>query len=332
MIRFFKSSYLPQYVSLFILAVLLWMPAFLIPFNGTGSEKSLASPLWPALTDLVGNHDLILALINFSIVFAGAILANHILEINDLIPRNSLIASFFFILLLSQFDFSPFNPGYIVVFVLLVMLVFILGIYKIPEPYVEVFNSGLLIGIASFFYFPSILLLVFVWIIFVIYRLYNWREWIILPIGTINCYILFWVYYFLSDKLEEALLDYSTVFSHDLFPENWFAFSVIGMIVQIVILMLFFWSLLKILVSYRDKVLIVRKRITALIWFLMTMMASFLISGSGYFTHSILILAAMSLLISIGISYVKKFFWPDIFITLLTLIILVKKYMVFLNL
>jgi len=329
MIRFFKNSYLPQHITLFMLAVLLWIPAFLSPTNHLIFEKSYTSPLFPAFMEMLGKKHLLVTLFNFAVVFSGAILANYILEKNDLIPRNSLLAAFFFILLLSQVDFSIHNPGYIVVFILLTMLLYILGIYKIPEPYIQVFNSGLLISIASFFYFPSAVFLLFVWIIFVTYRLYYWREWVILPIGAITLFILIWTYYFLSDQMKEALEGYSAFLNFKMTFGPTPDLSVSKIIVYMIIILLFLWSLLKILRHYGDKILIVRKRVTVLIWFFLLMFISLLLSGFDLLTHQVLFMASMSLLICIGISYAKKLIWLDIFTGGLTILILVEKYLIF---
>jgi hypothetical protein len=239
------------------------------------------------------------------------------------------VAAFFFILLLSQVNFSLLNPGYIVAFILLVMLFFILGIYKIPEPYNQVFNSGLLIAIASFFYFPSIAFLLFIWIVFLVYRIYYWREWIILPVGVITLFILLWTAYFMFDKLEETFMEYSPFFSFKLLSDSWPALSVREMVVYALISFLVLWTLKNILTHYSDKILIVRKRITSLFWFFLMLFISLFFTGFDFTTHQVLFMMAISLLISAGISYTKKFFWLDIFITGLTILILVEKYLIF---
>lgn len=330
-ILFFKNSYLPQYIALFLLAALLWTPSLLTSSNEPELTANLISPLFPVFIKLLGNNHLIITLINFVLVFSGAILSNHILEKNDLIPRNSLVAAFFFILLLSQVNFSIVNPGYIVVFILLVMLLFILGIYKIPEPYNQVFNSGLLIAIASFLYFPSIAYLLFIWIVFLVYRIYYWREWIILPVGVVTLYILLWAGYFMFDKLEETIKEYSPFFRFNFLSESWHAFSILEMVVYALISFLFLWTLINILTHYSDKLLIVRKRVISLFWFFVLLFISLFITGFEFLTHQVLFMMAISLLISVGISYAKKFYWLDIFITGLTVLILVEKYLIFVS-
>jgi hypothetical protein len=328
MIRFFKHSFFPQYITLFLLTVLLWIPAFITPAREFDFEKSFTSPLYFTFLAYFSNNHLLMTLFHFLLVFSNAILANYILEKNDLIPRNSLLAAFFFILLLSQIDFSHNNPGYIVTFLLLIMLFYLLGIYKINEPYIQVFNSGLLISIASFIYFPSVIFLLFVWIIFVIYRHYYWREWVILLIGALTLYILIWTYYFLFDQLGEAFYNYSTFFSFNLTFEHWSVFSIPKIIIYIMVILLFLWSLLKILAHYGERILIVRKRVSVLIWFFLMMFISLLFSGFDLLTHQVMIMAGMSLLIGVGVSYARKLIWLEIIISGLTVLILMEKYLI----
>jgi hypothetical protein len=328
-ILFFKNSYLPQYTALFLLAALLWTPSLLNTTSEPPIPSNLISPLFPAFIKLFGNHHFLITLVNFTLVFSGAILSNHILEKNDLVPRNSLVAAFFFILLLSQVQFSPLNPGYIVAFLLLTMLFFILGIYKIPEPYNQVFNSGLLIALASFFYFPSIAFLLYIWIVFLVYRIYYWREWVILPIGVITLFVLFWSAYFMVDELNSVFKEYTRFFTFRLLSEGWPAFSILEVIVYTFISFVFLWSLKNILTRYSDKILIVRKRITSLFWFFLVLLISLFITGFDFTTQEVLFMLAISMLISAGISYTKKIFWLDIFVTALTVLILIEKYLTF---
>ncbi len=88
-IKYFRSSYLPQYILLAIITIILWGYNFLFP-----EIKLFENFLQPAyeLSLLVfATNKWIFAISGIALLFLQAMVLNKILVDNDIVPKNSLI-------------------------------------------------------------------------------------------------------------------------------------------------------------------------------------------------------------------------------------------------
>lgn len=63
------------------------------------------------------------------------------------------------------------------------------------------FDLGMVIAIATIVYFPSVLFLLSLWVALIIFRPFNWREWVAVLIGYLVITFFLAVYYFWNDQL-----------------------------------------------------------------------------------------------------------------------------------
>ena len=109
---------------------------------------------------------------------------NAFVNNNSLLKQSTYFPAFFFILLASCRPslICPYPSMFATLFLILAMRR-LAASYKKEKALSEVFDAGLFIGIASLFYVPVMVFLLFLWIAILIMRSLIWREWVAAVIG-----------------------------------------------------------------------------------------------------------------------------------------------------
>jgi len=325
LIKILRKSYPPQYFFLLLLGVLLWLGTFIKPISVVTNINELLNPGYFFIVSLFGQQALPANIFAFVLIIAGALLFNYTLTKNDLVPKNTLIPSLVYLVLMSH---SPnllyFHPAIISGFLIILVLHYIFQVYTEEQAFPQIFNAGLLLGLSSLFYFPSFYFILFIWITFVLYRLFKWREWLITIFGFITPYILLFTYYFWFDKLNEALLAYSDYFSQLAVLHFTFDYSIINYITTAFIIFLILWSLFLLSTEIQEKVISIRKRYWTVFWLFAIALVTYVFSQSYYKSHQLFILIPASIFIAYAFSYIRKLFWIEIIFGLMTLLIIVN--------
>jgi hypothetical protein len=79
--------------------------------------------------------------------------------------------------------------------------------YRKDSAFSNAFDAGILFSIASLFYFPSIVFIPLLGFGFVLFRPFNWREWVISVIGVLIPYLFVFTYYFWNDLFAGSSID-----------------------------------------------------------------------------------------------------------------------------
>jgi hypothetical protein len=203
LIKFFRSSFIIQYAALFFITVSLWIPAFLHPLP-LPEEGSLVAPVYDLIYRIMPDIPWLPAAIALLLVFAEALILNSIFIYHDLVPKNTLLPSLIFILLMSSGNQSlTLYPVIIAILPLTFFLHTLYEIYEESHNLNKVLGVGLMAAITSMIYAPLVLLLLFTWIAFLVYRSLQWREWLVALIGFALPYVYLGTYYFWMDRLGE---------------------------------------------------------------------------------------------------------------------------------
>ncbi len=325
LINLFKSSYLLQYILLVLLALLIWSGSFIHPFFYEYHGNAFLTPAYNLIMGLFGENKLASVLMAFVLVLSGAFLFNLILSMHDLIPRNTLVPALVYIVLMSHVPgLLTLHPVIFSSIFLLIIQHYLFQVYTVEGAYPQVFNAGLLISIASFFYFPSIYLLLFIWLSFIVFRLYFWREWLIVLFGFLTPYIFLFAYYFWTDKLFDALSAYSSYFEQLSFFSFKFNFLSLNSIISGLIILFSVWSIIWVAGEIQDKIIAVRKRYGSVYWLFFIALLTYFISQEDYLPHQVLILIPVSIFISYRFIQSKKTFWIELVFGILTLLIIIN--------
>ena len=71
---------------------------------------------------------------------------------------------------------------------------------KSPNAIMMMFDIGMLIALGTLIYFPFIVLLVMLWLSLLLYRSFNWREWVSGLIGFLTIFFFIAVFYYWNDN------------------------------------------------------------------------------------------------------------------------------------
>jgi hypothetical protein len=323
LIGFFRKSYFFQYVVLILLTGLLWLGSFIRPELPEAEADQFLMPAYVLLTNLLGSNALLGVIFAFVLVLIEGFLFNYILIKSELVPKNTLIPAVVFIILISHSkSLLHLHPALIATLFLIIILHNLFQVYTEDEAYSKIFNSGFLTAVASFFYFPVFYFIFFIWLCFIVFRLYKWRDWLIPFTGLITPYVFLFTYYLWSDNLFLAVDSYSNYYSAIAFYPLYNEFSLFEWIITGIILLFFTWSFLWLLGEIQEKTISIRKRYWMIFWLLFITLVTYLGSGILARSHLALIALPVCLFISYGFSHIKRKFWFELILAILTLLII----------
>jgi len=322
LIRFYRSSYAVQYVSLVLLGMLLWAGAFWRPYEPLNDINACAGPLYHVVMNFIGGIRTVNLLLAFFLVLFEAVLLNLILINNDLVPRNNLLPTLLFILLMSSTPgMLMLHPALFANLFFLITLQMAFKLYSETESYPRVFNTGMMLALGSMFYLPSAIFLLFVWMTFLVYRLFSWREWLIILIGFLLPYIYLLSFYFFFDRITEYTTGLALLMDNFVvLPE----FGRIGAIHYVCWGFILFFMVpagLKMMAEINEKVVATRKRFWAVIWFMILAAGWLPFSGSFFFLHLPVVYLPVTVFLAWYFSAVKKTRRLDILFTIWVLLI-----------
>ena len=143
-------------------------------------------------------------LIAFAILLIQALIFNRIVNSFNLLGKPTFLPALMYVATGSLL--SPFlllSPALICNFLILWMIYKFLSMYKRDEVRSVMFDLGMIVGIGTLIYFPFISMLLLVWISLVIFRPFNWREWLSVILGFMTIFFFLAVFYYWNDSLDK---------------------------------------------------------------------------------------------------------------------------------
>jgi len=322
--RIFKYHTNFQLAFLFLSALALWLPAFFKAYPMPGPFH--LSFGYNFLFWHLGNSPMISTLIAFVLLVGESVLLNEILAEYKIIPKNSYLTAFFYILLMSSTPtLLTLHPFLIVNALVIFLLLLLFKINTKDEGYKEIFLCGLLTGLCSLFYFKAAGLLIIVWIFLFIFHSFSWREWMISCMGFLCVLLYLFTYFLLSDQLSLVLNIIHVLFSKSLLTSFSWTLTTYHYITAALIAMLFLVSFVNIYIVAREKVIYVRKVFYVIFWLLLINMISLVFLTNNFIYEFSYLLFPLSILISYYYLNLKKFFWAELFLSLLVVSIILQK-------
>ena len=158
MLNFFKHSFLAQHLVIVMMALILWMPAFITKSAFIPGEN--ITPLYNVIISIFDFSPFILNTLAFAVYLVCIFLFNSVLSANRLVTKNNTVGSLTFGLMMC---FAPqLHSCYPFIFacpfILMAMHTLFL-IYQTDNPENYMMNIGYFIAIASLFYYPSVFLI-----------------------------------------------------------------------------------------------------------------------------------------------------------------------------
>ncbi|MGF1925099.1 MAG: DUF6427 family protein [Bacteroidia bacterium] len=138
------------------------------------------------------------------IVFLQAILFNTVINKHSLLSKPTYLPALLYVTGSSLFlQFLILSPPLMCNFLLIWMMDKFLKIGKSPNALMTLFDAGMLIALGTLIYFPFIVFLVMLWLSLLLYRSFNWREWVSGLIGFLTIFFFVAVFYYWNDNINQ---------------------------------------------------------------------------------------------------------------------------------
>lgn len=322
MIKFFRNSYLIQYVAIALLLIALWVPSF-ITGNIDAAWRSPVMPLYNLVANLLDFWPP--AMLVFAMLLMGfeSMFFNSILASNQLIGKVNTIGAVLFFLMMSlvpaQTTFYPFLLSSVF---LLMFVHTMFALYQTPHPELYLFNAGLFLSFASMCWFPSLSLVVFGIVALGIIHKSSLRLYLIPILGLTLPYFFFFSGHFIMGDFLTVWHSYGNYFSGfrlSIAGISWLNAVLLGfmlLVLFIPLMMPHHYSL--------ERSVAVRTKIA--LSYNLLLMGIFLLFIGGDPMQSGVIFLALSILFSYYMAYLDKLKWANITFIVFLLLVLGSHY------
>lgn len=322
MLNFFKHSYLSQYLVIVVMALALWMPAFITNPAFVPGENT--TPLYNGIVSVFDFSPFLLNTLAFVVYLFGIFLFNSVLSANRLVTKNNTVGALTFVLMMccapqlhSCYPFIFASP-----FILMAMHTLFL-IYQTDNPENYMMNIGYFIAIASLFYYPSVFLMLWVMMSLFILKLNEIRYLLIPIVGFMIVNALYLGITYLSGNITVLIESYSNFFRNIGF---YYDLNGSDEILMVTFSVLFIISLLRIFGGKAsDKGTNVRKRVGVAV--VLTLFAIVMFFMHEPLMNNSLLFMMFAFFYAIMLSDLKKTRLANIITIIVTILILANQYL-----
>ena len=186
---------------LFIFSLVLKLPLFLYP--KTIAVTANDGMLFQWFTEqLAGAGEYTAPLLAFLLLYAQALMVNYLVNEYRLIARPSFLPAMAYMLLTTLLpEWNMLSAPLISNTLIIWMFIYLFKLYNAPNAKAHIYNIGLIAGINSYIYFPSLVFVVSILLGLMILKPFRINEVILFVLGCLTPYYFYAVYLFLIDQL-----------------------------------------------------------------------------------------------------------------------------------
>lgn len=254
------------------------------------------------------------------LVFIQALWLNQMVNKYNLLGKPTFLPALMYITISGLFvPFLILSPPLICNFLLLWMIDKLLTFYNDGSPKATAFDLGMIVAIGTLIYFPYIYMFLAIWAALIIFRPFNWREWVSVIIGFITIFSFLAVFYYLNNHINQFYQIWLPLTST--FPSkiqiNYYNYLVL--IPVIVILVLAFFRLR---LNFFKSYVLIRKAFQLLSVVFVIALLSFYVKTNFRLSHFLLCAVPASILFAYYFLYaVKRRFYETLYFLLVISII-----------
>lgn len=322
MLKFFKHSYLTQHIVIIVMAIVLWLPTFISRSAFFIGDDN--TPLYNIIISLFDFSPFIINTIVFVVFVISLFLFNSVLSANRLVNKYSTVGSLTFLLMMcSTSDLHICYPFIMACpFILMAMHTLFL-IYQTENPENYMMNIGYFIAVASLFYYPSVFLMLWVFVSFLILGFRKLRYLLIPFVAFMIVNAIVIGIAFLFGNYDNLIESYSFFFNNITLSSD---MTVGNVFMLILTTSLFIISLIKVLGSRNsDYGSNFKKKVG--VGIVMTMLSALVLFMHGPLMGNIMIFMMYAFFYAIALSDMKKSKIADIVMIVMTVIILANQYL-----
>ncbi len=322
MIKFFRQSYAVQYVVISLLAIALWLPAF-VSGKITMGLGCPVTPIFNLVDGLLDFSPIAQHAFAFLLLVLETLIFNTMLVKNQIVGKVSTMGAFVFVLLMSmtrtQTSFYPFALS--AIFIILAIST-LYEMYQMPNPEMSLLKTGVYIALASMCYFPSILLILWVMIVLPIAKKGTLRLQLIPLFGFLFVYFVYFVAVYLFDDFLPLMHAYRDYFTSIKFSVAMFNLKIILLLVILVLSTVFL--LFGSSNANFEKTVAVRTKISMAVVLLVFSIVLLFMGGNVLMNG--LIFIALAILVSYAFSYLGNTGWANMFLVLFMILVFANQY------
>ena len=136
------------------------------------------------------------------VVYLQALIFNRIINNHGLLSKPGYLPALLYITGTSLFlPFLVLSPVLMCNFLLILVMDKLLKIGKAPHAIMLMFDIGMIIAIGTLIYFPFVVMMLLIWLCLLLYRSFNWREWLSGLVGFAMVFFFLAVYYYWQDQI-----------------------------------------------------------------------------------------------------------------------------------
>ena len=199
----FKANNPSNNAILFLYGIVLKLPVFLHPAMPQVQPQDgvFYKGLLQFLAPAGSSFPLIYSLVTFILLYVQAISFNKIVNTQRMHKQLNYLTGMSYLLITSLFaDWFVLSAPLIVNTFLIWIFSRLCSLYNNPKAKATIFNIGLVAGLCSFFYFPSVAFILLIMVGITIARPFRLQEWLTGLAGIITPVYFFGAYLFLFDK------------------------------------------------------------------------------------------------------------------------------------
>ena len=200
MIGVFKQKSPGNVAVLFIFGLLLKLPLFLYPKPAVTTINDGQLYQW-LIGGLPERNSMVCSVIAFVLLYGQALMINFMVSEYRMIAKQNYLPAMAYLLvttLLPEWNYlsSPMISNTLIIW----MFIYLFSLYNSPVSKAQVYNIGLIAGINSYIYFPSIVFVLCILLGLIILKPFRLNEMILFLLGCLTPYYFYGVYLFLTDQ------------------------------------------------------------------------------------------------------------------------------------
>jgi len=207
LLKYFNSNRLSVIILFVMLPILYWIPSL-----GRETVEHIPEPGgMPAGEWIITfNHNfrVLASLIALFLIILNGYLLIQLNTVHIFIPYRTQLPLMFYSLLTVCFtQFNWLTPALVASTFIILVFFRVFSAYKKDGISINFLDAGILIAVASLFYFPAIFLFVCLLVTLLLIRPFLWREWVFAFLGLIIPYAFAFSVYYLLDMPGEDLFN-----------------------------------------------------------------------------------------------------------------------------
>lgn len=254
------------------------------------------------------------------LVLGQALLINYLVNHFNLLGKPTFLPALMYVTITALFTpFMVLSAPLICNFLVIWMLFKLFSFYKSDDAKSTAYDLGMIVAVGSLIYLPYIYLFLSIWIALIIFKPFNWREWISGILGYLTVFFFLAVFYYLNNRLGNFYQIWAPLGTK--FPNriNINYYNYLVLVPVLLILVLYFFKLQQ---NYLKSYVQVRKSFQLLFLIFLIAALSFYVKSEFNLSHFLLCAVPVTVFFSYYfVNATIKWFYESLYLLLLFSII-----------